>query len=101
MKEFGDKVIVHWQEIAPLLMIRNEGEYDAAIKRLNKLLDEIGTNEKHPLYSFLDILGPSFTPMKKNTTIFLRNSSNALHDTFWRRMLNSTKGFLVDDIYSL
>jgi len=57
MKEFNDKIIAHWQEIAPLLMIRNKSEYNAAIRRLNELLDEIGTNEKHPLYSLLDVLG--------------------------------------------
>jgi HTH-type transcriptional regulator/antitoxin HigA len=46
----------HWTNIAPLLTIRNEREYNAAIKRLNELLDEIGDNEKHPLYSLLDTL---------------------------------------------
>ena len=48
---------VHWANIAPLLSIRNEREYNAAVKRLNELLDEIGDNEKHPLYSLLDTLG--------------------------------------------
>ena len=48
---------VHWANIAPLLSIRNEREYNAAIKRLNELLDEIGDNENHPLYSLLDTLG--------------------------------------------
>jgi len=47
----------HWTPIEPLLSLRNEGEYDAAVERLNALLDEIGTNEKHPLYSLLDTLG--------------------------------------------
>jgi len=47
----------HWANIAPLLSIRNEREYNAAVKRLNTLLDEIGDNEKHPLYSLLDTLG--------------------------------------------
>ena len=47
----------HWINIAPLLTIRNEREYNAAVKRLNELLDEIGDNEKHPLYSLLDTLG--------------------------------------------
>jgi HTH-type transcriptional regulator / antitoxin HigA len=46
-----------WSTIGPLLTIRNEREYDRAIKRLNELLDEIGTNERHPLYSFMDTLG--------------------------------------------
>jgi len=47
----------HWANIAPLLSIRNEREYNAAVKRLNALLDEIGDNEKHPLYGLLDTLG--------------------------------------------
>ncbi len=52
-----EELKVHWKNVAPLLTIRNEGEYNAAVKRLNKLLDEIGDNEKHPLYSLLDTLG--------------------------------------------
>jgi HTH-type transcriptional regulator/antitoxin HigA len=48
---------VHWAKIAPLLSIRNEREYNAAVKRLNELLDEIRDNERHPLYGLLDTLG--------------------------------------------
>jgi HTH-type transcriptional regulator/antitoxin HigA len=47
----------HWTPIAPLFSLRNEDEYDAAVERLNSLVDEVGTNEKHPLYSLLDTLG--------------------------------------------
>jgi len=47
----------HWVPIRRLLSIRNEREYEGAIKRLNTLLDENGTDERHPLYSFLDTLG--------------------------------------------
>jgi HTH-type transcriptional regulator/antitoxin HigA len=47
----------HWANIRPILTIRNEREYDAAIKRLNELLDEIGDNRRHPLYGLLDTLG--------------------------------------------
>ncbi len=47
----------YWENISPLLVIRNEKDYDAAVKRLNELLDDIGTNEKHPLYTLLDTLG--------------------------------------------
>ncbi len=50
-------VQTHWITISPLLSIRNEREYDAAVNRLNSLLDEIGTNERHPLYGLLDTLG--------------------------------------------
>jgi HTH-type transcriptional regulator/antitoxin HigA len=54
---FNNHLQTHWEIIAPLLIIRNEREYNVAVKRMNELLDEIGTNEKHPLYSLLDTLG--------------------------------------------
>lgn len=57
MKIFNDDIQIHWEKISPLLTIRNEREYNAAVKRMNELLDEIGTDEKHPLYSLLDTLG--------------------------------------------
>jgi HTH-type transcriptional regulator/antitoxin HigA len=47
----------HWTPIAPIFLLRNEQEYDAAVERLNALLDEIGTNREHPLYNLLDTLG--------------------------------------------
>src|SRR3989304_1171943 len=53
----NEELQTHWAIIAPLLIIRNEHEYNAAVKRLNELVDEIGDNEKHPLYSLLDTLG--------------------------------------------
>jgi antitoxin component HigA of HigAB toxin-antitoxin module len=37
--------------------ILHEEEYEQALTRLNDLLDEIGTNEQHPLYHLLDTLG--------------------------------------------
>jgi HTH-type transcriptional regulator/antitoxin HigA len=46
-----------WANIQSFLIIRNEKELDTAIQRLNELLDEIGDNEKHPLYGLLDTLG--------------------------------------------
>ena len=47
----------HWTVIRPLFTIHNEEEYDVAIERLNRLIDEVGTNEQHPLYELLDTLG--------------------------------------------
>ncbi len=47
----------NWASMRRILTIRNEREYDQAVKRLNGLLDEIGTNERHPLYGLLDTLG--------------------------------------------
>jgi HTH-type transcriptional regulator/antitoxin HigA len=47
----------HWTAISPLLSIRNEHEYDLAMERINRLLDEVGIDEHHPLYMLLDTLG--------------------------------------------
>jgi len=47
----------YWTAVSPLLSIRNEHEYDLAVKRLNRLLDEVGADEQHPLYTLLDTLG--------------------------------------------
>jgi HTH-type transcriptional regulator/antitoxin HigA len=47
----------HWAALSPLLSIRSEQEYDLAVKRLNELLDEVGDDEEHALYTLLDTLG--------------------------------------------
>jgi HTH-type transcriptional regulator/antitoxin HigA len=47
----------HWTPLAPIFSLRDENEYEAAVVRLNALVDEVGTNEKHPLYGLLDTLG--------------------------------------------
>jgi HTH-type transcriptional regulator/antitoxin HigA len=57
MNLLNDELQIHWTNIAPLLTIRNEREYNAAVKRLNEMLDEIGDNQKHPFYGLLDTLG--------------------------------------------
>ena len=51
------EVQAHWKMVRPLFSIRNEAEYDLAIERLNTLLDEVGTDEQHPLYELVDTLG--------------------------------------------
>jgi HTH-type transcriptional regulator/antitoxin HigA len=57
MENFPKDLQTHWDVISHLLIIRNEKEYNAAVKRLNDLQDEIGINEKHSLYTLLDTLG--------------------------------------------
>lgn len=47
----------NWLAISSIFVIRNEAEYDQAVEVLNTLLDEVGTNEQHPLYGMLDTLG--------------------------------------------
>lgn len=50
-------VQAHWRVVQPLFSIRDEKEYDKAITTLNALIDEVGTDEQHPLYELLDTLG--------------------------------------------
>lgn len=63
MNSTAEKFQEKWAAVAPILSIRNEREYDAAVNRLNDLLDEVGTNDcfaqrnEHPLYSLLDTPG--------------------------------------------
>lgn len=51
------EIRAHWQVLGPLLTIHNEDDYDQAVERLNALIDEVGTDEHHPLYELLDTLG--------------------------------------------
>ena len=57
MNTITPEIKQQWVEIAPYLTISNDLEYDQAVTRLNSLIDEVGTNIDHPLYSFLDTLG--------------------------------------------
>ncbi len=44
------------EAFAPLLAIRSSREYDAAVKQLNELVDEIGDNPRDPRYRFIETL---------------------------------------------
>ena len=45
------------ESLEPFLAIRTEREYDAAVARLNALVDEIGDNTKDARYRFVETLG--------------------------------------------
>lgn len=47
----------HWIAIRPFMTIRDEADYDQLVAQMNALLDEVGDEEAHPLYEFLDTLG--------------------------------------------
>ena len=47
----------HWSAVRPILAIHTEEDYDRAVSYLNELVDEVGTDEAHPLYDLLDTLG--------------------------------------------
>ncbi|MEA3440204.1 MAG: transcriptional regulator [Chloroflexota bacterium] len=57
MSNMTQDIQTHWDHIRPILSIRDEGEYDRAVIRLNQFIDEVGTDEGHPLYELLDTLG--------------------------------------------
>ncbi len=44
------------KSLEPFLAIRTEREYDAAVERLNALVDEIGDNPKDPRYRLIETL---------------------------------------------
>ena len=47
-----------WQPLADNLVVpRNEEQYDQLVAWLDKLIDEVGENESHPLASLMDVLG--------------------------------------------
>ena len=46
-----------WPTVEQYLSIHTKQDYENAIFALNGLLDEVGDNEKHPLFGFVEILG--------------------------------------------
>ena len=57
MNAISPQIQRSWTHVSDLFKIRNEQDYDVAVEHLNTLLDEVGTDERHPLYSLLDTLG--------------------------------------------
>jgi len=47
----------NWSQIEPYFRIKDDGDYERAVDLLNQLLDEIGDDESHPMYAFMDTLG--------------------------------------------
>jgi HTH-type transcriptional regulator/antitoxin HigA len=65
MSAITPEIQCHWAAISPFLCIRNEQEYDLAVERLNNLIDEVGTDEQHPLYTLLETLGTLVSAYEK------------------------------------
>ena len=57
MRATSEFIQNYWNPISHLFSVQNENDYDRAVELLNSLIDEIGTDEQHPLYEFLDTLG--------------------------------------------
>jgi HTH-type transcriptional regulator / antitoxin HigA len=47
----------NWSQIEPYFRIKDDGDYERAVDLLNQLLDEIGDDESHPMFAFMDTLG--------------------------------------------
>ena len=46
-----------WSVIEPGLLIKTEEDYKQAVEMLDHILDEVGSNEQHPFFNFLEVLG--------------------------------------------
>ncbi len=57
VKKFAETIQPYWAVMEPVLMVRTATDYDAAVARLNQLLDVVGDDATHPLYGLLDTLG--------------------------------------------
>ena len=53
-----EKAFQAWPQVEPALRVpRNEREYRQLVKLLDRLVDTVGENEKHPLASLMEVLG--------------------------------------------
>lgn len=52
------KALDVWPQIRPALYVpRTEREYRQLVKLLDRLIDEVGEDENHPLASFMEVIG--------------------------------------------
>jgi len=52
------KALEAWPQVRPAIYVpRNEREYRQLVKLLDRLIDEVGENEEHPLASFMEVIG--------------------------------------------
>ena len=53
-----EKAFKAWPQVEPALRVpRNDREYRGLVKLLDRLIDEVGENENHPLASLMEVLG--------------------------------------------
>ncbi len=52
------KAFAVWPQVEPTLRVpHNDREYRQLVKLLDRLIDEVGENEDHPLASMMEVLG--------------------------------------------
>ena len=53
-----EKAFKPWPQVEPTLRVpHNDREYRQLVKLLDRLVDEVGENEKHPLASLMEVIG--------------------------------------------
>ena len=53
-----EKAFAAWPQVEPALHVpRNDREYRRLVKLLDRLIDQVGGNENHPLASLMEVLG--------------------------------------------
>ena len=53
-----EKAFAVWPQVEPTLRVpHNDREYRHLVKLLDRLIDEVGENENHPLASMMEVLG--------------------------------------------
>ncbi len=53
-----EKAFAVWPQVEPTLRVpHNDREYRQLVKLLDRLVDEVGENESHPLASIMEVLG--------------------------------------------
>jgi HTH-type transcriptional regulator/antitoxin HigA len=53
-----EKTFAVWPQIGPAVHVpRTDREYRQLVKLLDRLVDEVGENENHPLASLMEVIG--------------------------------------------
>jgi hypothetical protein len=53
-----NKAFAAWPQVEPALRVpHNDREYRQLVKQLDRLVDEVGEDENHPLASMMEVLG--------------------------------------------
>ncbi|MSU58595.1 MAG: hypothetical protein EXS35_10530 [Pedosphaera sp.] len=53
-----EKALAVWPQVEPGLRVpHNDREYRQLVKQLDRLVDEVGENENHPLASMMEVIG--------------------------------------------
>ncbi len=53
-----EKAFAVWPQVEPALRVpHNDSEYRQLVKQLDRLVDKVGEDEKHPIASMMEVIG--------------------------------------------